>query len=194
MDNNWPADKIEKRNINALIPYARNAKKHPEAQVSKIAASIKEWGWTNPVLIDTNGGIIAGHGRVLAAQKLGIEEVPVMVAEGWSQAKIKAYCIADNKLAESDWDEELLALELQELGEMDFDLDLLGFDETELDLLLGDDDVKEGLTDEDAVPDVPVEPVTKMGDVWLLGAKVKCPNCSNISDASKMKRINQSPQ
>jgi len=138
MINNWPADKIEKRDIETLIPYARNAKKHPEAQLLKIAASIKEWGWTNPVLIDSSGGIIAGHGRVAAAQKLGIKEIPVMVAEGWSQAKIKAYCIADNKLAESEWDEELLALELQELGEMDFDLELLGFDETELDLLLGD--------------------------------------------------------
>jgi ParB-like chromosome segregation protein Spo0J len=95
----WPADRVERRSINALIPYARNARTHSDAQVAQIAASMKEWGWTNPVLIDEEGGIIAGHGRVLAARKLGLTEAPVMVAEGWTEAQKRAYVIADNQLA-----------------------------------------------------------------------------------------------
>lgn len=123
-----PADKVEKWKIDKLIPYARNARTHSDEQVSQIAASIKEWGWTTPVLVDEQGGIIAGHGRTLAAQKLEITEVPVMVAKGWSDAKKRAYIIADNKLAQNaDWDNEMLALELGELGDLGFDLDLTGF-------------------------------------------------------------------
>ena len=123
-----PADKVEKWKIDKLIPYARNARTHSEAQVNQIAASIKEWGWTTPVLVDEQGGIIAGHGRTLAAQKLKMTEVPVMVAKGWSDAKKRAYIIADNKLAQNaDWDNEMLALELSELGDLGFDLDLTGF-------------------------------------------------------------------
>ena len=123
-----PADKVEKWKIDKLIPYARNARTHSDEQVSQIAASIKEWGWTTPVLVDEQGGIIAGHGRTLAAQKLKLTEVPVMVAKGWSDAKKRAYIIADNKLAQNaDWDNEMLALELGELGDLGFDLDLTGF-------------------------------------------------------------------
>jgi ParB-like chromosome segregation protein Spo0J len=127
-----PADKVEKWKISKLIPYARNARTHSDEQVGQIAASIKEWGWTTPVLVDEQGGIIAGHGRTLAAQKLGMTEVPVMVAKGWSEAKKRAYVLADNKLAlNAGWDNEMLALEFEEIGELGFDLNLIGFDPSE---------------------------------------------------------------
>jgi ParB-like chromosome segregation protein Spo0J len=123
-----PADKVEKWAIDKLIPYARNARTHSDEQVSQLAASIKEWGWTTPVLVDEQGGIIAGHGRTLAAQKLKMTEVPVMVAKGWSDAKKRAYIIADNKIAlNSGWDEEMLRLELAELDVAGFNLELTGF-------------------------------------------------------------------
>jgi ParB-like chromosome segregation protein Spo0J len=128
-----PADKIEKWKISKLIPYARNARTHSDEQVGQIAASIKEWGWTTPVLVDETGGIIAGHGRTLAAQKLGMTEIPVMVAKGWSETKKRAYIIADNKIAlNSGWDNEMLALELGEIGDLGFDLDLTGFNAGEI--------------------------------------------------------------
>ena len=128
-----PADKVEKWKISKLIPYARNARTHSDEQVGQIAASIKEWGWTTPVLVDEQGGIIAGHGRTLAAQKLGMIEVPVMVAKGWSEAKKRAYVLADNKLAlNAGWDNEMLAIELGEIGELGFNLELIGFDPSEL--------------------------------------------------------------
>jgi len=129
----WPADKVERRSIDALIPYARNARTHSEEQVAQIAASIREWGWTVPVLVDETGGIIAGHGRVLAARKLGLAEVPVMVAAGWSEAQRRAYVLADNKLAlNAGWDTELLRLEVSDLQAMDFDAGLIGFSAHEL--------------------------------------------------------------
>jgi ParB-like chromosome segregation protein Spo0J len=128
-----PADKVERWGIDRLVPYARNARTHSDAQVAQIAASIKEWGWTTPVLVDEQGGIIAGHGRTLAAHKLGMQDVPVVVATGWSDTKKRAYVIADNKLAlNAGWDNELLALELGELGDLGFDLDLTGFTADEL--------------------------------------------------------------
>ena len=109
----WPADQVERWAVSRLVPYARNARTHSDAQVAQIAASIREWGWTTPVLVDEAGGLIAGHGRVLAARKLGIAEVPVMVARGWSEAQKRAYVLADNKLAlNAGWDEELLRVEL----------------------------------------------------------------------------------
>jgi hypothetical protein len=127
-DNMNPADKVEKWSIDKLIPYARNSRTHSDEQISQIAASIKEWGWTTPILVDENGGIIAGHGRTLAAQRLKMTEVPVVIAKGWSDTKKRAYIIADNKLAlNADWDNEMLALELGELGDLGFDLDLTGF-------------------------------------------------------------------
>ena len=128
----WPADRVERWPIGRLIPYARNARTHAEDQVAQIAASIREWGWTNPVLVGEDGTIIAGHGRVLAARKLRIPDVPVMVATGWSDAQKRAYTIADNKLTlNGGWDDELLGLELGELEVLGFDLDLIGFTESE---------------------------------------------------------------
>lgn len=135
-----PADKVEKWAIDKLIPYARNSRTHSDEQVAQIAASIKEWGWTTPVLVDEQGGIIAGHGRTLAAQKLNIKEVPVMVATGWSDAKKRAYIIADNKLAlNAGWDEQMLALELTELQDLGFDLKLTGFNKDELNEIFADE-------------------------------------------------------
>ena len=129
----WPADKVERRPVADLIPYARNARTHSEAQVKKLASSMQEWGWTNPVLVDEAGMIIAGHGRVMAAQLLGYGEVPVMVAEGWSNAKKRAYVLADNRLAlDAGWDDEMLALELGDLKGMDFDIEPIGFSAEEL--------------------------------------------------------------
>lgn len=165
----WPADKVERRKVSKLVPYARNSRTHSDEQVAQIAASIKEWGWTVPVLIDPDGGLIAGHGRILAAQKLGISEVPCMVADGWTEAQKKAYVIADNKLAlNAGWDDDMLKVEMGELSELNFDLSLTGFGEDEVSVLLADDP-NDGLTDEDAVPDIPDDPVTVEGDVWVLG-------------------------
>jgi len=142
-----PADKVERWAIDRLVPYARNARTHSDEQISQIAASIKEWGWTTPVLVDEQGGIIAGHGRTLAAQRLKMTEVPVMVAKGWSDAKKRAYVLADNRLAlNAGWDNEMLALELAEIGELGFDLDLIGFNQIELDELFDkkEEEPKEG--------------------------------------------------
>jgi hypothetical protein len=127
-----PADKVERWDITRLTPYARNSRTHSDEQIGQIAASIKEWGWTTPVLVDEDGSIIAGHGRTLAAQRLKMTEVPVMVAKGWSDAKKRAYLLADNKLAlNAGWDNQMLALELAEIGELGFDLELIGFDPSE---------------------------------------------------------------
>lgn len=126
----WPADKVERRPVGELEPYARNARLHSEQQVGQIAASIEEFGWTVPVLVDEKGGIIAGHGRVLAAKRLGLTDVPVMVARGWSEAQRRAYVLADNRLAENaTWDEALLSSELADLTDLGFDVALIGFDE-----------------------------------------------------------------
>jgi DNA modification methylase len=164
----WPADRVERWPIERLVPYAKNARTHSEAQVDQIAASIREWGWTNPVLVGEDGVIIAGHGRVLGARKLRIKEVPVMVAAGWSEAQKKAYAIADNKLTlNGGWDEELLGLELGELEVLGFDLDLIGFSEAERTALAAQ--FTEGLTDPDDVPELPDQPVSQSGDLWQLG-------------------------
>lgn len=134
----WPADAVERRLVADLIPYARNARTHSEEQVAQLAASIQEWGWTVPVLVDELGGIIAGHGRIMAARKLGITEVPVMVAKGWTAGQKRAYVLADNKLAlNAGWDNDILSVELEELGALDFDLSKLGFNDDELSAILG---------------------------------------------------------
>lgn len=165
---NWPADKVERKPVADLIPYARNARTHSDEQVAQIAASIKEWGWTVPVLIDEHGGLIAGHGRVLAARKLGIEDVPVMVADGWPDAKKRAYILADNKLAlNAGWDNELLSAELSELSELLDDVGIIGFDENELAALLVEKTA--GETDPDEVPEISDAPVSIAGDLWILG-------------------------
>jgi ParB-like chromosome segregation protein Spo0J len=125
----WPADQVERRPLDALIPYARNARTHSDAQIAQIAASIREWGWTMPVLVDETGGLIAGHGRVLAARVLGLSTVPVMVARGWSDAKVRSYRIADNKLALlSAWDDELLGMEFADLRQLGATVELTGFE------------------------------------------------------------------
>lgn len=131
------AKETEIWSLDDLIPYAKNAKKHPPEQVGQIASSIREFGFTIPVLVAEDGTIIAGHGRVLAAKELGLTEVPVVVARGWSDEQRRAYTIADNKLTEAgEWDEDLLRIELGELREEGFDIDLIGFDAKELDKLL----------------------------------------------------------
>jgi DNA modification methylase len=182
-----PADKVEKWDIEKLIPYARNARTHSDEQVGQIAASIKEWGWTTPVLVDEYGGIIAGHGRTMAAKRLGMREVPVMVARGWSDAKKRAYVLADNKLAiNAGWDDSMLALELKELGETGFDLDLTGFSLDEINALTPLE-VEPGLTDEDAVPEAPEEPTTRLGDVWILGQhRLMCGDSTSIDAVEKL--------
>jgi len=124
--SSWPADKVERWPVAKLVPNARNARTHSDEQVTQLAASIREFGWTIPVLVDEAGGIIAGHGRVLAAHRLGIEDVPVMVAAGWSDAKKRAYMLADNKLTlNGEWDLERLAIEIAELRASDFDISLI---------------------------------------------------------------------
>ena len=182
-----PADKVEQWDINKLVPYARNARTHTDEQVAQIAASIKEWGFTTAVLVDEDGGIIAGHGRTLAAQRLKMTTVPVMVAAGWSDAKKRAYVISDNKLAlNAGWDNELLALEFAELKDLDFDLDLTGFTADDIAALMPEQ-IKPGLTDEDAVPEVPVNPVTVLGDVWILGKhRVMCGDSTSIDAVEKL--------
>ncbi len=157
----WPLDK--------LIPYVRNARTHSDVQVAQIAASIREFGFTNPILVDGSAGIIAGHGRLLAARKLSLIEVPVIPLTHLSESQKRAYIIADNKLAENaGWDEESLGLELAALKDEKFDLALIGFEADELARLLAATE-SAGLTDEDAVPAIPTTPVTISGDMWLLG-------------------------
>ena len=182
----WPADKIERRKVDDLIPYARNARTHSDEQVAQLAASIKEWGWTTPVLIDEDGEIIAGHGRVMAARKLGIEEVPTMTATGWSKAQKQAYVLADNQLPQNaGWDMDLLSVEMKDLDSEGFDLSLIGFGDDMLANMLVDE--TEGLTDEDAVPDVPENPVTVLGDVWLLGNhRLMCGDSTSIDAVEKL--------
>ncbi|WP_249414720.1 site-specific DNA-methyltransferase [Enterobacter roggenkampii] len=161
---------IEYRPIEALIPYARNSRTHSDAQVAQIAASIREFGWTNPVLVDGENGIIAGHGRVLAARKLGFEQVPVIELAHLTESQKRAYVLADNKLAENaGWDDELLRIELEALQAAGFDLSLTGFADDELAALMAELAGNEGLTDDDAVPEVTDDPVSQPGDVWLLG-------------------------
>lgn len=183
----WPADKVERRNISELIPYVRNSRTHSEAQVGQIAASIREWGWTMPILCDENGNVIAGHGRIMAAQKLGIDDVPCMTATGWSEAKRRAYVIADNKLAlNADWDNEALGVEFAELKELGFDLELTGFDLNEIDELFPVNEAQ-GLTDEDAVPEAPDTPVTVEGDIWILGRhRLMCGDSTSIDAVEKL--------
>jgi ParB-like chromosome segregation protein Spo0J len=184
----WPADRVERRPVAGLLPYARNARTHSDEQVAQIAASIREWGWTMPILVDEVGTIIAGHGRVMAARRLGLEDVPVMVASGWSEAQKRAYVITDNKLAlNAGWDEELLALELGDLRELGADLSLVGFGDGELEALFARAAVREGLTDPDAVPEVPVTAVSRPGDVWLLGRhRLVCGSSTEAGDVSRV--------
>lgn len=173
--------------VGDLTPYARNARTHSDAQVAQIAASIKEFGWTNPILVDGEKGLIAGHGRLAAARKLGMEEVPVIELTHLSETQKKALILADNKLAlNAGWDAELLNLELEELELEGVDLDLVGFGEEERNALRPEV-VNEGLTDEDAVPEPPPEPITKPGDIWLLGKhRLMCGDSTSVDAVDKL--------
>jgi ParB-like chromosome segregation protein Spo0J len=193
-----PAASIRFLEVAGLTAYARNARTHSDEQVMEIAASMREWGWTMPVLIAegcegaVDGEIIAGHGRVLAAASIyaagetirmasGTEippgHVPVVVARGWSEAQRRAYVIADNQIGlNAEWDEAILRTELVDLREFGFDLSKIGFDDAELAGLL--DVTLDPLTDPDEVPEAPAVPVSRPGDLWLLGAHVTCPKCN----------------
>ncbi len=163
------AQRIEQWPLDRLIPYARNPRTHSDAQVAQIAASIAGFGFNNPILVDTEAGIIAGHERLLAARKLQLKEVPVIVLDHLTETQKRTYIIADNQLAlQAGWDEETLRLELAALQEGEFNLDLIGFDDAELARLLAAQDALEGLTDEDAVPELPETPTSRTGDMWFL--------------------------
>ena len=177
---------VEQIGIETLIPYANNARTHSDEQVAQIAASIREFGFNNPVLIDEQSSIIAGHGRVLAARKLELDAVPCIRLNHLSETQRRAYIIADNKIAmNAGWDEELLALELTELTEFGVNMDLTGFTVDEIAEL--NPKITEGLTDEDAVPEVPETPITKLGDVWLLDKhRVMCGDSTSIDAVEKL--------
>jgi len=172
--------------VEALIPYALNSRTHSDAQVAQLAASIREFGFTNPILVDEQSNLIAGHGRLLAARKLGLTEVPAVVVTGLDDRKRRALIIADNKLAlNAGWDEEALRVEMEDLG-ADYG-ELMGFSQEELSDILNAVEPTEGLTDEDEVPEVPVEPVTKPGDVWLLGKhRVMCGDSTSIDAVERL--------
>jgi ParB-like chromosome segregation protein Spo0J len=175
------------RELGELIPYARNPRTHSDAQVAQIAASIGEFGWTNPVLVDGANGIIAGHGRVLAARKLGLDQVPVIELGHMSEAQKRAYVLADNQLAlNAGWDDELLRLELADLKDLGFDLGLIGFGAGELERLLSGDSRK-GLTEDDAAPELPEEAVTRPGDLWVLGDhRLLCGDATVAADVERV--------
>jgi DNA modification methylase len=174
--------------IGQLLPYARNARTHDDAQVAQIAASIKEFGFNNPILIADDQSIVAGHGRLAAARKLGLAEVPVVRLSHLSDTQRKAYILADNRLAlNAGWDNDLLKLELQELEIEGVDLEMLGFSKEELDGLLNSLEPTEGLTDEDAVPEPPEEPITKPGDIWILGKhRLMCGDSTSVDAVNKL--------
>ncbi len=180
-------DQLETIQIDALIPYARNSRTHSDAQVAQIASSIKEFGFTNPVLIDVGGGIIAGHGRVLAARKLGMSEVPCIRLEHLTDAQKRAYVIADNRLAlNSGWDTEMLKVEFADLQELGFDIELTGFDLDEIKELLAPVGT-EGLTDPDDAPPLPETPRTVPGDIWVMGKhRLLCGDSTSMDDLAKL--------
>jgi len=182
------SETIEQVTIEKLIPYAKNSRTHSDAQVAQIAASIKEFGFVNPVLIDEQDGIIAGHGRVMAARKLGIDEVPCIRLAHLTENQKRAYVIADNKLAlNAGWDEEMLKLEIKDLEAGDFDISLLGFDAEELENIMDEPEKTEGLTEDDEVPEPPAQPVTSLGDIWLLGKhRLMCGDSCSISDMERL--------
>jgi DNA modification methylase len=172
--------------VASLVPYARNSRTHSQQQVDKIAASIREFGFLSPIIVDGQNGIIAGHGRVMAAQKLGLTDLPVIEASHLTEAQRRAYVIADNRLAlDAGWDNELLKVELQDLDAQGFDLTLTGFELGEIADFLAEP--TEGLTDEDAVPEVPAIPVTVEGDVWLLGRhRLMCGDSTSVDAVERL--------
>lgn len=180
---------VEYLSVDALIPYARNSRTHSDEQVAQIAGSIKEFGFTNPVLIDKDGTLIAGHGRVMAARKLGLVDVPAIVLSHLTKSQQRALVIADNKLAlNAGWDEEMLALEIGELAGEGFDCDLLGFSGDELAALLDSgDEGSAGLTDPDEVGEPPEAPVSVPGDLWVMGKhRLLCGDSTSIDDVTRL--------
>ena len=172
---------ITNQSVDGLIPYINNAKVHSDEQVSMIAASIKEFGFNNPILVDGDSGVIAGHGRLLAAKKLGFDEVPTIELGHLSDTQKKAYILADNRLGEvhTEWDMNLVNQELSFLDKLEFDVDLTGFEMPEV--------IEEGLTDEDEVPELVDDPKTKLGDVWLLGNhRLMCGDSTSIDAVDKL--------
>jgi ParB-like chromosome segregation protein Spo0J len=167
-------ERFEKVNIDKLVPYARNARTHSKEQILQLRASLREFGFVNPVIVDKDLNIIAGHGRILAAKEEGVKEVPCVFAEHLSEAQKRAYIIADNRLAlNAGWDAEMLSVEISDLQGVDFDISLLGFDDAELNKLLGDiDDVQDDDFDVDAELQKPA--TTKLGDLWLLRKSSSC--------------------
>lgn len=184
------AKRIEFWPVARLIPYVRNARTHSDAQVAQIAASIAEFGFNNPVLVDTNAGIIAGHGRVLAARKLSLDQIPVVVLDHLTETQKRAYILADNKLAElAGWDEDALRMELAELQDQDVALDSLGFTEDEVARLLAEVEppVPAAESAEDEIPDAPVEPVTRPADIWLIGKhRLICGDCRDYGTVARL--------
>jgi hypothetical protein len=172
MSEPWLSTHIERWPTAKLVPYARNARTHSDEQVAQIAASIVEFGFTNPILAGSDGVIVAGHGRLAAAQKLGLDTVPVVVLDHLTLTQRRALIIADNRIAENaGWDDAMLRIELQSLQEDGFNLDITGFDADALaEIMAGEETTVDGQTDDDAVPDVPVTPISRPGDVWELGS------------------------
>ena len=183
------AKRIELWPVDRLRPYERNARTHSAEQVAQIAASIVEFGFTNPILVDSSDGIIAGHGRLSAAQELGLKTVPVVVLDHLSERQRKAYILADNQLAlNAGWDTDLLREELQDLAAQDFDLSLIGFSDDELaDLLPEIEELPPEDADADAVPEPPADPISKLGDVWLLGKhRVMCGDSTSLTEVERL--------
>ncbi|NLW84516.1 MAG: ParB N-terminal domain-containing protein [Phycisphaerae bacterium] len=179
---------IELRDIGSIRPYEKNPR-HNDDAVDAVAASLKEFGWRQPIVVDGDGVIVCGHTRYKAALKLGLAKVPVHVARDLTPEQIRGYRIADNQTSTlSDWDYDILPIELSELQDAGFDLGVLAFDEDELAKLLKVEP-NEGLTDDDAVPDPPAEPITQPGDLWLLGAYWECEDCGKKYDYDEGKAM-----
>ena len=179
-------EQIEQWPVARLKPYAKNARTHSDDQIAKIAASLVEYGWTAPVMVADDGEIIAGHGRLLAAQHLGLTEVPVIRFAHLTPEQVRAYRIADNRLSRG-WDDELLAAELHALNAVGFDLALTGFEGEDLDRLLAPLDEGEGLAGEDVIPEPPLNPVSRAGDLWLLGEhRLLCGDSTKADDVLRV--------
>lgn len=190
VSENWPATRVEMRSVEGLVPYARNARVHSDSQIDKLAASIREWCWTTPLLVAEDSTILCGHGRLMAARKLGITEVPVMVAKGWTEAQRRAYVLADNQLTLlGEWNDELLKVELHDLKLMDFDLNLTGFDLTALNDLMAPEpmsaDGQESTDDAgsdavDKADELQEKWGVKLGDLWIMGDhRIICGDCTD---------------
>ena len=180
---------VEPWQVDRLIPYIRNARTHSAEQVAQVAASIVEFGWTNPILVGADGVIIAGHARLLAARKLGMTEVPVIVLDHLSETQRRALVIADNRLAmNAGWDEEMLRVELESLQVDGFNLDIVGFSDEEIEALLQEpEEARAGNTDDDAVPETPETAVTAPGDVWILGEhRLLCGDSTQMESVEKV--------